>query len=401
MQTLICRAKEQHYLFFLIILFFQVACGEKKQTPPPPVVAVDSVATRDVEIFGDYVGRTEASLNVEIRARVDGFLEERLFQEGSYVRKGQVLYVIDQRPYLASVNQFKASLNQSEVEKQKARRDVARLKPLYEQNAASQLDLDNAQSALESAEARYMMNEAQLKQSQLELEYTKIQSPLDGYISKSNVDIGTLVGPGSNSLLASVLQLDPVRVNFNISVIDYLNAQRKKATSSLSQISDSTRGWTPKVKITLPDNSEYNYDGRLNFVEPKVNPKTGTFEVQALVPNPDRIILPGQFTKVSLLLQVYEDVVVIPRKALLIEDGGAYVFIVRKDNTVERRMVETGTELDQEVLITRGLWEHEVYIKEGIHKVVPGQKVKAVHSFEAFEEALQNEQDSIAEGGDQ
>ncbi len=388
----------QTLLFLFMALIFAIsACDKKVSEPPRPVVGVDTVKTRDVEIYGDYVGRIEASLNVEIRARVDGFLEKRNFREGTYVHKGDLLYLIDQRPYIANVNKNKAALNQSEVEMQKAKRDVARLKPLYAQNAASQLDLDNAQSALESAQAKYQMNLAELKQAQLELEYTEIRSPLDGYISKSNVDIGTLVGSGSNSLLATVLQLDPVRVNFNISVIDYLNAQRKKATSSLAQVSDSTRGWTPKVKITLPDNSEYNYEGRLNFVEPKVNPKTGTFEVQALVANPERVILPGQFTKVSLLLQVLEDAVVVPRKALVIEDGGAYVYVLRKDQTVEKRLVETGQELDQEVVITRGLWQNEVFVSEGIQKAMPGKKVVAVSSFEDYK--TQFDRDSVSEEG--
>lgn len=340
-----------------------------------PVVAVEPVTTEDVNIYGDYVGRIRAQQFVEIRARVEGYLEKMLFAEGTYIRKGQTLFVIDPRVYRARVDKAKAQLNKARAQALKAKRDLDRIRPLFEQSAASQLELDNATAAYESAVADVAVGEADLTQAQMTLGYTSVQSPISGYISERNADIGTLVGPSGKSLLATVVKSDTVRVDFSMTALDYL---RSKARNVNLGHRDSTRKWDPYITVTLADGSEYPYRGLVDFADPQVDPQTGTFSVRAEMANPDHILLPGQFTKVRLLLDVREDAVVVPSKAIEIEKGGAYIYVVRPDSIVEKRFVETGSEWGNNIVVERGLVRGEDIVVEGYHKLQYGMKVEPV-----------------------
>ena len=340
-----------------------------------PVVAVEPVTTEDVNIYGDYVGRIRAQQFVEIRARVEGYLEKMLFAEGTYIRKGQTLFVIDPRVYRARVDKAKAQLNKARAQALKAKRDLDRIRPLFEQSAASQLELDNATAAYESAVADVAVGEADLTQAQMTLGYTSVQSPIAGYISERNADIGTLVGPSGKSLLATVVKSDTVRVDFSMTALDYL---RSKARNVNLGHRDSTRKWDPYITVTLADGSEYPYRGLVDFADPQVDPQTGTFSVRAEMANPDHILLPGQFTKVRLLLDVREDAVVVPSKAIEIEKGGAYIYVVRPDSIVEKRFVETGPEWGNNIVVECGLVRGEDIVVEGYHKLQHGMKVEPV-----------------------
>ena len=340
-----------------------------------PVVAVEPVTTEDVNIYGDYVGRIRAQQFVEIRARVEGYLEKMLFAEGTYIRKGQTLFVIDPRVYRARVDKAKAQLNKARAQALKAKRDLDRIRPLFEQSAASQLEIDNATAAYESAVADVAVGEADLTQAQMTLGYTSVQSPISGYISERNADIGTLVGPSGKSLLATVVKSDTVRVDFSMTALDYL---RSKARNVNLGHRDSTRKWDPYITVTLADGSEYPYRGLVDFADPQVDPQTGTFSVRAEMANPDHILLPGQFTKVRLLLDVREDAVVVPSKAIEIEKGGAYIYVVRPDSIVEKRFVETDSEWGNNIVVERGLVRGEDIVVEGYHKLQHGMKVEPV-----------------------
>ena len=340
-----------------------------------PVVAVEPVTTEDVNIYGDYVGRIRAQQFVEIRARVEGYLEKMLFAEGTYIRKGQTLFVIDPRVYRARVDKAKAQLNKARAQALKAKRDLDRIRPLFEQSAASQLELDNATAAYESAVADVAVGEADLTQAQMTLGYTSVQSPISGYISERNADIGTLVGPSGKSLLATVVKSDTVRVDFSMTALDYL---RSKARNVNLGHRDSTRKWDPYITVTLADGSEYPYRGLVDFADPQVDPQTGTFSVRAEMANPDHILLPGQFTKVRLLLDVREDAVVVPSKAIEIEKGGAYIYVVRPDSIVEKRFVETDSEWGNNIVVERGLVRGEDIVVEGYHKLQHGMKAEPV-----------------------
>ena len=341
--------------------------------PDLPVVAVEPVIQDDVEIYGEYVGRVRAQQFVEVRARVEGYLENMLFAEGTYVNKNQVLFVINQDQYRAKADKARAQLKKDEAQALKAERDLKRIRPLFEQNAASQLDLDNAEAAYESAEATVAMSEADLAQAELELGYTIVRSPLSGHISERNVDLGTLVGPGGKSLLATIVKSDTVLVDFSMTALDYLKS--KERNINLGQ-QDSTRSWQPNITITLADNTVYPFKGYVDFAEPQVDPQTGTFSVRAEMPNPKQVLLPGQFTKVKLLLDVREGALVVPMKAVTIEKGGAYIYTMRKDNTVEKRFIELGPEVGNNVVVERGLATGEIVVVEGFHKLTPGMKVR-------------------------
>ena len=341
-----------------------------------PIVAVEPVDVEDVSIYGEYVGRIRAQQFVEIRARVEGYLERMLFAEGTYIKKGQTLFIIDPKLYRARVDKARAQLNKAKAQALKAQRDLERIRPLYEQNAASQLDLDNAIASYESAAADVAVSEADLTQAEMTLSYTTVQSPVSGYISERSVDIGTLVGPSGKSLLATVVKSDTVRVDFSMTALDYLRSKARNV--NLGQ-KDTTRKWNPYITVTLADGSQYPYQGLVDFADPQVDPNTGTFSVRAEMANPDYILLPGQFTKVKLLLDVRENAVVVPNQALVIEKGGAYIYVVRPDSIVEKRFVETGPEIaDNKVVIERGLSPEERIVVEGYHKLSHGIKVDPV-----------------------
>lgn len=344
-----------------------------------PKVEVETVGLTNVNIYGEYVGRIRAQQFVEIHARVEGYLEKMCFKEGSYIQKGQTLFIIDPRLYKAHANKASAMLNKAKAQARKAKRDLDRTKPLYEQNAASQLDLDNAEAAYESAMAEVVVNEADLTQAQLTLGYTQVTSPISGYISERVADIGTLVGPSAGkSLLATVMKSDTVRVDFSMTALDYLKGKDRNVNLGSD---DPNRKWDSYVTITLSDGSEYPYKGLVDFADPQVDPKTGTFSVRAEMPNPDRTLLPGEVTRVKVLLDVREDAIVVPTKALVIEKNGAYIYVIRKDRTVEKRFVETGPEVGKNTVIERGLAKGEQIVVEGMHKLTHGMKAEPVPSY--------------------
>lgn len=361
-------------LIGLIILIIWL-CTPKPITPELQVVGVEPVNTENVSIYGEYVGRINAQQNVEVRARVEGYLEKMLFDEGTYVEKGQTLFIIDPLLYKANVESARARLNKAKAKALKAERDLNRIKPLYEEHAASQLDLDDAIAAYETSNADVVVSQADLTQAEMVLGYTTVRSPISGYISERNADIGTLVGPGGKSLLATVVKTDTVRIDFSMTSLDYL---RSKARNVNIGQSDSSRQWDSYVTVTLADGSEYPYKGIVDFADPQVDPKTGTFSVRAEMPNHDRELLPGQFTRVKMLLDVRDNAVVVPTRALEIEKGGAYIYVVRRDSVVERRFVETGPEINNNTVIERGLQKGENIVVEGFHKLNHGMKVKPV-----------------------
>ena len=271
-----------------------------------PVVSVDTVRTRNVEIYGEFPGRIRAQQFVEVRARVEGYLEKMMFEEGTYVKKDQILFIIDPKQYKAQVDRAEALVTKNKAMALKAERDLARIRPLFEQKASSQLDLDNAVAAYESAKADVQVSEANLTEARLALSYTTVRSPISGYISERHVDIGTLVGPGSQSFLANVVKSDTVLVEFKMTDLDY---QKSKARNVNLGQKDTSRHWDPYVTITMADKSVYKYKGLVDFADPLVDAKSGTFSVRAEMPNPDRELLPGQFTNVKVLLDVRENVV--------------------------------------------------------------------------------------------
>ena len=340
-----------------------------------PVVGIDTVRTRNVEIYGEFPGKIRAQQFVEVRARVEGYLEDMMFAEGTYVKKDQVLFIIDPKQYKAQVDRAEALVTKNKAIALKAERDLARIRPLYEQKAASQLDLDNAIAAYESAKADVQVSEANLTEARLALSYTTVRSPISGYISERHVDIGTLVGLGAQSLLANVVKSDTVLVEFKMTDLDY---QKSKARNVNLGQKDTSRHWDPFVTITMADKTQYKYKGLVDFADPRVDAKSGTFSVRAEMPNPDRELLPGQFTNVRVLLDVRENAVAVPTKAITIEKSGSFIYVVKADASVEKRFIQTGPEVENATIVERGLNPNEIIVVEGQHKLSHGTKVKAL-----------------------
>ncbi|MDE6197604.1 MAG: efflux RND transporter periplasmic adaptor subunit [Muribaculaceae bacterium] len=349
--------------------------GREEKAAPLPVVTVEPVKESDVNIYGEYVGRIRAQQFVEIRARVEGYLERILFEEGTHINKGQTLFVIDRKVYRARAEKARAQLNKAKANALKAERDLARIRPLFEQNAASQLDLDNAEAAYESAKAEESVAQADLTQAELTLSYTTVSSPIAGYISERSADIGSLVGPSGKSLLATVVKSDTVLVDFSMTSLDYLKSKDRNVNLGHR---DGTDRQDSYVTVTLADGTQYPHRGVVDFASPQVDPSTGTFSVRAEMPNPEHALLPGEFTKVKVLVDVRTDAIEVPAKAIEIEKGGAYIYVVRPDSIVERRFVETGPELGNSIIVERGLAAGEDIVVEGYHKLRHNMKVRPV-----------------------
>lgn len=362
----------------VIVLLIILLCWIFRSKPAPaplPVVEVQKIEPAQVNIYGQYAGRIRAQQFVEVRARVEGYLESILFEEGTQIDKGQTLFRIDRKVYAARAEKARAQLKKAQANALKAERDLARIRPLFEQNAASQLDLDNAIAAYENAKAEESVAQADLVQAELTLSYCNVTSPISGYISERSADIGTLVGTGGQSLLATVVKSDTVLVDFSMTALDYLNSKNRNV--NLGQKEDDAK-WDAFVTVTLADGSVYPHKGLVDFASPQVDPTTGTFSVRAEMPNPDHTLLPGEFTRVKVLMDVRPDAIQVPSKALEIEKGAVYVYVVRPDSVVERRFVETGPEQNNSIIIERGLGAGEQLVTEGFHKLRHGMKVTPV-----------------------
>ena len=382
-QYVVVKIKKSNWKFWtavagVLVLLVVLVVWLTRPEPPQeeiPIVMTETVTTQDVKLYGEYPGTIRAKQFVEVRARVEGYLEQMLFEEGTYVEKNQVLFIIDPRQYQAQADRARALLEKNKALAQKAERDLNRIRPLFEQNAASQIDLDNAIAAYESANAEVLMSEADLTQDELALSYTTVRSPISGYISERYVDIGTLVGPGGQSLLANVVKSDTVDVEFKMTDLDY---QISKARNVNIGQKDSTRTWDPYITITLADKSVYKYRGLVDFADPQVDSRSGTFSVRAEMPNPDHDLLPGQFTNVTLLLDIREDAVVVPTKAIITEKSAAYIFVLRNDGIAEKRFIEIGPETGNMTVVERGLLPGEQIVVEGYHKLTHGKKARAM-----------------------
>lgn len=381
-------------LSLLIVMACINACSEEAPEEVAVRVVYTPVIKQDVTIYGEYVGRTQASERIEVNARVDGFLEEISFVEGGTVRERDILYRIDARPYQANVDRLAAILQSRQAQLEKFNRDVARIQPLFEEDAASQLDFDEAVSAVETGEAAVREAEADLERAQLELNYTELRAPIGGVIGASDVDVGALIRAGDSKPLTTVSRIDPIYVTYAMSALDYLNA-RRRATSYWEQRKAEREGKAleGQVSITLPDDSIYRYKGVVGFTDPQVNPETGTFAVRAIVPNPDKELLPGQYTRVKMPLEIRQEAVLIPEETIVIEQGGVYVMVVLPNNRVERRLIFVGTTVEGKLIVDKGLDVGERIIIHGINKVYHGSLADPV-TIADYEAELAAEQEA-------
>ena len=359
-----------------LVLFVSLAaitgCAkEAPPPPPPPEVTVAEVVQKDVPIYIELVGSTLGSEDVEIRARVEGYLTSVNFTEGSFVRKGQTLYKIDPQPFEAALSQAQANLSTARTRLDKTNNDVARYKPLAAEKAVSQQELDNALSAQEAARFQVTAYDALVEKAKLDMAYTTINSPVDGLIGTTQKKVGSLVGRGENTLLNTISQINPILFRCAIAEAEYLRLARAGA--------DKDKSLEKKfgVELILADGTTFNHKGRLNAVERAVDASTGTLTGQFSFPNPERILRPGQYGKARFVTDVKEGALLVPQLAVQEIQGLYSVMVVKPDATVEQRMVKAGERVGNVWIIDSGLKPGEKVIVEGIQKVKPGVQVSA------------------------
>ena len=339
--------------------------------PPPPEVQVAAVVQKDVPIYIELVGATLGSEDVEVRARVEGYLVSVNFTEGSFVKKGQLLYKIDPQPLQAALAQAQANLDTARAGLDKTNNDVNRYKPLAEQKAVSQQELDNALSAQQAAQFQVTAYGAQVEKAKLDLAYTTITSPLDGIIGTTQKKVGALVGRGENTLLNTISQVNPILFRCAIAEAEYLRIARDAAVKNRSL--EKQYG----VELILADGTVFNHKGRLDAIERAVDPTTGTLTGQFSFPNPERILRPSQYGRARFVTDVKQDALLVPQLAVQEIQGLYSVMVVKPDATVEQRMVKAGERVGNLWIIDSGLKPGEKVIVEGLQKVKPGVQVVA------------------------
>ncbi len=395
-------------------------CGKKDAshaaTPPAPTVVVAEVTRKTVPIYSEFVGQTKADDTVELRARVEGILQKVHFREGARVRKGQLLFTIDKRPFEAALQSAKALLAKSESDLAQARQrvdvlqaeaevkdaestlskanqDVERLEPLAKEKAVTEQDLDAALAAQRSAKAivdarkanlknleaavKYTIERAQAEvssakarviQAQLDLSYCSIYSPLDGIIGFLQVDEGNLVGRGDATLLATVSRSDPLLVDFNLSEIEYLNLTDPQTAGK--------NAGDLRFDLILSDNTVHTYPGTFRVLDRTVDPQTGTLKVEASFQNPESYLRPGQFARLRVAVAQRENAVLVPLRAIQELQGAKTVLVVDDQNKASLRTIRVGDKSGNYAVVLEGLNGGERVIVEGMQKVRPGSEVK-------------------------
>ncbi|MGE5424040.1 MAG: efflux RND transporter periplasmic adaptor subunit [Syntrophothermus sp.] len=360
----------------LVFLFALSSCKSKKEaTAEVPELKVLEIRGTTVPLYLEMVGKAEGIPTVEIRARVSGYLKNWTFKEGSVVQKGQTLFQIEPDEYANSVAYATADLDSRKAAWEKAKLDVARLKPLLATNAISQNDYDKAVTTEQQDRAAVASGEANLSNAKLNLSYTTIASPISGYIGACNVNPGNLVGKGDPTLLTTVSAMDPMYINFQISETDYLKIMRYIIEHKLTGTNTEN---SFKILLTLSDKKPYKYEGKIDFIDREVNPQTGTIAMRAVVPNPEGLIKPGTFSTVNLVLRETNDGVVIPQSTITEIQGRYFVFLVDKSNKVTRVPVMASRNLGQKVMILQGLKKGDRILMEGFQKFQEGLVIKPI-----------------------
>jgi membrane fusion protein, multidrug efflux system len=336
---------------------------------PPPEVNVVTVTPQALPVSQEYVGQTAGSREVEVRARVTGILQSRNFREGGRVRKGQSLFTIDAAPFEAAAARAEADVAAAQARLEQARRNAARLKPLYAEKAVSQKEYDDAVSGEAIGAADVDAARARLTEARLNLEYTKVEAPVSGIATRALPSEGTLVS-GPSVLLTTVVQVDPIWVNFGIP---------DNEAARLRKEADAGRLSIPKafeVELRLADGSVYPKTGKLSFEDVRISPATGTREARAELPNPDGTLHPGQFVRVVLRGATRPNAVLVPQRAVLEGPQGKFVYVVDGKSTAQPRPVEAGEWSGDSWVITSGLKAGEQVIVDGVMKLGPGAPVK-------------------------
>jgi membrane fusion protein (multidrug efflux system) len=368
----------------IVILLTSLGCGKSEQPQAhPPEVAVVPVEQKDVPIWNEWVGTLDGLVNAQIKPQVQGYLLRQTYKEGSFVRKGQLLFEIDPRTFQAALDQTKAQLAnaehqlaQAEANQVKAQLDVNRYVPLAKEQAVTQQDLDNAvqanvaaQAAVRAAKAQIDAAKAQVAAAQLNLGFTKIVSLIDGIVGVAQAQIGDLVGP--TTLLTTVSTVDPIKVYFPVSERGYLNYIKENPDAAKRAEQERQLG----LEMILADGSRYPNKGTFSFADRQVDVKTGTLRLEGLFPNPGNILRPGQFARVRAITTTKRGALLVPQRAVTELQGSYQVAVVGKDNKIEIRPVKVAERIGPQWIIDAGLKPGEQVVVEGIQRVKAGMTV--------------------------
>lgn len=361
-------------LLILVCCLLSTHCGrkaKKAQGMPEPVVQVAKAVRKPVQIVRSWTGTLAGSTNVDVRTRVSGYITEQNYSDGQTVKKGAPLFVIDRRPFEVSLRQAEANHLESIARQTRARQDAERYGPLAAKDAVSKQDYEHAVQASQAADAAVAATAALIEQAKLNLLFTNITSEIDGVAGFAKRQVGDLVSPSDPQPLTTVSTVDPIKVSFQVSEQEYLEAKRNAEATGKppKDVPDLKTG------LTLADRSRYPHDGKFVSISREVNEQTGTFEVTAYFPNPGNILRPGQFGRVDAVV-ANEPAIVVPQRAVVETQGTFQVIVIDPDGKAQLRPVEPGRRIGSEWVIRSGLQEGETVIVEGVLKVRGGMTVK-------------------------
>jgi membrane fusion protein, multidrug efflux system len=354
-----------------LVLPLLAGCDEKKQAAAPqanPAVGVRPVAMKGVSQSFEFVGHIKATDKVDVRARIEGFLEKVAFHEGQDVKAGDLLYQLEQPPFQAQVNTAKASVAQLEAQHRNAELTLGRAQYLIKTVAGQQSNVDSALASERALAAQIDGARAQLQTAEINLGYTEIRSPISGRIGRTVYTLGNLVNPASG-VLATIVSQDPIYVLFPVSVrdLEIIREARRQEEGGLSKID---------IRIRLSNGKDYPQRGVWNLTDPQVDQQTDTLIMRAIVPNPERQLVDGQFVTAVIRERREAPRLLVPQAALQVDQSGYYVLVVDDQHKVQQRRIQTGPNQDTDVVITSGLNEGDNVIVDGIQKVRPGQIVQ-------------------------
>ena len=351
-------------------------CGKPKPVaPPPPFVQVITIEASAVPLHTTLIGQLDSPQNVEIRARVEGIVEEMHFTEGTEIEAGQLLFTLDKQPFIERLAAARGMLAEAEASLNKSERDVERLTPLVANRAVPKQDLDNARSAVEAAKAGIESARARVESAQLDLGYCEVKAPVGGLIGAKEVSIGELVGRGQPTLMATISTLDPIWFYCNVSEVDYIQAEERSRALG-RDVSNLP------LTLLLPHGKEHAEGGKFVFIDRAVNSQTGTLRVRAEFPNSEKLLRPGMFARVRVELGKRENAILVPQRAITELQGRNFVWVVDDKNIASQRPIEVGEQVDANLIVTRGLEAGERIILEGTNKVREGAPVTAMTAEE-------------------
>jgi RND family efflux transporter MFP subunit len=346
-------------------------CNKEKLAPQePPIVQTITLTPQDVPIYKEWIGTLEGNVNAQIRAQVSGYVLSQKYAEGTQVKKGALLFEIDPRPLRAALDQANGKLAQDEAQLKRTQWDVQRYEPLARQNAISQQEFNNAVQSELSAEAQVKADKAMVENAQLNLEFTRITSPIDGLAGVAQVQIGDLVGP-NGSVLTTVSMIDPIKVYFTTSEQSYL-AYRALYTNATARAEHEQQ---LELQLIMANGATYEHPGKFSFAGREVNPTTGTIQLSGLFPNPDFVLRPGQFARIRSATAVRKGALIVPQRAINELQGSYQVAVVDDQNVAHVKTVKTGDQIGSNWLVEQGLNPNDRVVVEGLQVAKEGTRV--------------------------